>query len=125
VAGGEPGPLAEILFHGYRTGLLEAYTSPPRFAAHAGERPNASPLGRVQAQHGALVTTLRHTTVELEDTTDRCLLLLLDGTRDRDALMDGLGAFLRSLDKPEAGDISAEWLEIRLERLAKQSLLLA
>jgi hypothetical protein len=63
--------------------------------------------------------------VELEDTTDRCLLLLLDGSRNRDALMDGLRAFLRSLDIPEAGDITAELLEMRLERLAKQALLLA
>jgi len=39
--------------------------------------------------------------------------------------MDGLRAFLRSLAKPEAGDISAELLEMRLERLAKQALLLA
>jgi SAM-dependent methyltransferase len=124
-AGGEPASLAEILFQGCRAGLLEAYTNPPRFAAHAGERPAASPLSRVQSQQGTLVTTLRHTTVELEDTTDRCLLLLLDGTRNRDALAGGLRAFLRSLAKPEAGDISAELLEMRLERLAKQALLLA
>lgn len=125
IAAGEPAPLEEILFQGYRAGLLEAYTNPPRFADSAGERPAASPLARVQAQQGALVTSLRHTTVELEDTADRCLLLLLDGARDRDALVDGLRAFLRSLAKPEAGDINAELLEMRLERLAKQALLLA
>ena len=71
------------------------------------------------------MTSLRHTTDELEDTTDRCLLLLLDGARNRDALADGLRAFLRSLAKPEAGDITAELLEMRLKRLAKQALLLA
>jgi hypothetical protein len=125
VAGGEPAPLAEILFQGCRTGLLEAYTNPPRFAATAGELPAASPLARVQAQQSALVTTLRHTTVELEDTADRCLLLLLDGTRNRDALVDELRSFLRSLDKPEGGDIQAELLEMRLQRLAKQALLVA
>jgi len=63
--------------------------------------------------------------VELEDTTDRCLLLLLDGSRNRDALVNGLRAFLRSLAKPEAGGISIELLEMRLERLVKQALLLA
>jgi len=125
IAGGEPAPLAEILFQGYRAGMLEAYTNPPQFAANAGELPAASPLSRLQAQQGVLVASLRHTMVELEDTTDRCLLLLLDGTRNRGALMDGLRAFLRSLAKPEAGDISAELLEMRLERLAKQALLLA
>ncbi len=125
IAAGPPAPLAEILFQGYRAGLLEAYTNPPWFAATAGERPAASPLARVQAQEGALVTTLRHTAVELEDTVDRCLLLLLDGTRNRDALVDGLRAFLRSLDKPEPGDIGGGTLEMRLERLEKQALLVA
>jgi len=125
VAGGEPALLAEILFQGYRVGLLEAYSNPPRFAASANEKPAASPLARVQAQQGALVTTLRHTTVELEDTVDRCLLVLLDGTKNRDALVDGLRALLRSLDESEAGDIKAESLEMRLQRLAKQALLLA
>jgi len=123
--GADPAPLAEILFQGYRAGLLEAYTHPPRFAADAGEQPAASPLARVQAREGLRVTTLRHTTVELEDTVDRCLLLLLNGTNDRDALLRGVRAFLRSLDQPEAVDLSAEVLERRLERLAKQALLLA
>jgi methyltransferase-like protein len=125
VAGGEPAPLGEILFQAYRAGLLEAYTNPPQFAANAGEQPAASPLARLQAQQGTLVTSLRHTMVELEDTTDRCLLLLLDGTRNRDALVDGLRALLRSLAKPEAGSITAELLEMRLARLTKQALLLA
>src|SRR5215467_6076744 len=99
---------------------------PPLFrAADAGEQPAASPLARVQAREGLRVTTLRHTTVELEDTVDRCLLLLANGTNDRDALLRGVRAFLRSLDQPEAVDLSAEVLERRLERLAKQALLLA
>ena len=105
--------------------MLEAYTNPPAFAASASEQPAASPLARLQAQQGTLVASLRHTMVELEDTTDRCLLLLLDGTRNRDALMDGLRALLRSLAKPEAGSITAPLLEIRLERLANQALLVA
>jgi hypothetical protein len=125
IAGGEPALLAEILFQAYRAGLLEAYTNPPQFAGNAGEQPAASPLARLQAQQGTLVTTLRHTMVELEDTTDRCLLLLLDGARKREALVDGLRAFVRSLAIPEAGGITAELLEMRLERLAKQALLLA
>ena len=125
IGGGEPAPLAEILFEAYRAELLEAYTNPPQFAANACEQPAASLLARVQAQQGTLVTSLRHTTVELEDTTDRCLLLLLDGSRNRDALVNGLRAFLRSLAKPEAGGISIELLEMRLERLVKQALLLA
>ena len=123
VAGGDAAPLAEILFHGYRIGLLELHSAPPQFSATPGDYPLASPLARWQAQRGVLVTNLRHTTVELEDIVDRYLLLSLDGRRDRAALIGGLREFLHS--RSEAPDsLTPEALEARLERLAKQALLL-
>jgi SAM-dependent methyltransferase len=125
VAGGDPASLAEILFQAYRIGLLEVHSLPPNFAARAGERPAASPLARLQAQRSALVTTLRHTTEELDDTVDRCLLFLLDGTRNREVLVEELAALLQSLAQPGADSVNAESLEMRLGRLAKQALLLA
>ena len=45
--------------------------------------------------------------------------------KNRDALVDGVRTFLRSLDKPEGGYIKAESLEMRLQSLAKQALLVA
>ncbi|MCU1274912.1 MAG: Methyltransferase type 12 [Bryobacterales bacterium] len=123
IAGGDAAPLAEILFHGYRTGLLELYSAPPQFAASAGDRPLASPLARWHAQRGALVANLRHTTVELEDIVDRYLLLALDGRCGRASLIGNLREFLHSRGEP-ADSITAEALEVRLERLAKQALLL-
>lgn len=101
--------LAEILFQGYRVGLLELHTLPPRFVPHAGEYPVASPLARLQVQQGAVVTTLRHTLIELDDATDRRLLQLLDGTRNREAL---------SVAVRDAA------IETRLDRLAQEALLL-
>jgi SAM-dependent methyltransferase len=117
-AGGDALPLAEILLQGYRGGLLEVYTLPRPFAASAGERPTSSPLARFEAQDGTFVTTLAHSSVDLEDVTDRCLLLLMDGTRDRAALFDGLRGFLQD-------GITEESMELRLGRLAKQALLLS
>ncbi len=46
-AGSDAASLAEILFQGYRVGLLELYTCPPQFAARSGEWPAASPLARL------------------------------------------------------------------------------
>ena len=113
MAGGEAALLAEILFHGYRIGLLELHRAPPQFSVSPGDCPVASPLARWQAQRGALVANLRHTPVELEDIVDRSLLLSLDGRHDRAALIRGL---------PDS--LTPEGLEARLERFAKQALLL-
>jgi len=63
------------------------FAAPPALAASPGERPVASPLARIQARAGDAVTTLLHTSVELRDPIGRRLLALLDGTRDRAALI--------------------------------------
>lgn len=124
-AGGEAAPLAEALLQAYSAGLLEVSIRPSQFAAQPGERPVASALARLQAEHGSLVTTLRHTTEELADDIDRYLVWLLDGTRDRSALAAALRAFLRSHPVPRAEPVTAVSIETRLDRLAKQALLLA
>ncbi len=121
---GDAARLAGILLQGYRLGLLELHTLPAQFAAVAGECPMASPLARLQAQQSAVVTTLRHTLVEVDDAIDRCVLLLLDGTRNRGALMEGVRKFLRSGAVAIEESVTTESLEVRLERLAKEALLL-
>ncbi len=108
---GDAARLAEVLLQGYRVGLLELHTLAPQFAAIAGECALASPLARLQVSQSPVVTTLRHTLVELDDAVDRGLLLLLDGTRDHAALLE------------ELRDVSGEPLELRLARLAKEALL--
>ena len=70
-----------------------------------GERARA-PAGR----RGERVTTLRHTSVEVPDALGRRLIGLLDGTRDRAAL-------LRELGRP------ADELERSLEGLARIGVL--
>lgn len=115
--------LADVLLRGYRMGLLELYTLPAHFAAVAADRPMASPLARLQAQGSPIVTTLRHTLVEVDDAIDRCVLLMLDGTRNRDALMEGVREFLRSGGAGGEEPETAESLEVRLRRLAQEALL--
>ena len=101
--------LAEILLYCYAAGLIELHAHAPRFAARAGERPEASALARLQARENPWVTTLCHGRVRLEDEVGRRLVELLDGTRDRAALERELGVM--------------GGLEQSLERLARLPLL--
>ena len=56
---------------------------------------------------------------------DRCLILLQDGARDRKALVEALQHFLRSRAMTGAEDVTMELIERRLERLARQALIVA
>ena len=70
-----------------RRGSVELRVAAPRLAVALSARPVASPLARLQAEHGATtVTNLRHEPVELPELPRR-MLLLLDGTRDFEALV--------------------------------------
>jgi hypothetical protein len=112
--------LAEMLWQAFAAGLVEANIRPWKFVSKPGERPAASALARLEAQSASLVTNQRHTAVELEDDTDRFLVMHLDGTRDRSALLASLAEFARSRAE-EA--VTAEALEMRLNRLAEYALL--
>ena len=118
-----PAVLAEILFGAYSAGLIDLHLHPPRFTPSAGERPAASPLARLQVLNGSRVTSLRHTTVELEDAVDRCLVFLMDGSRGRAQLVAGVEAFLRSHTAGAGEQLTSASLDARLERLARQALL--
>lgn len=87
----EPQRLAEELLELYRAGLVELDIAPPRFAREAGERPRAHPWAQRQQRAGELVCNLRHNGVELDPLLGE-LLLLADGSRDREALARDLAA---------------------------------
>jgi hypothetical protein len=67
---------------------LHAWRAP--VAAAISAHPRASAIGRQQARTGPQVTTLLHTTARFDDPLVRSFLQLLDGTRDRAALLDAL-----------------------------------
>jgi SAM-dependent methyltransferase len=100
----------ETLLRAYAADLVHLHVWAPALATAPSERPVASALARLQAAEGTRVTTLRHTSVEVTDELGRRLIGLLDGTRDRAAL-------LRELDRP------ADELERSLEGLARIALL--
>src|SRR4029453_2714851 len=77
--------LTESLVVIWLGGFLEVHAWPGRAALAPGEHPIASPLARLQAVASHRVASLRHRVIRLE-APDRCLLGLLDGSRDRAAI---------------------------------------
>ncbi len=82
--------------------LVELHAMPVRFARVPGEWPIALSHARVAASEGrGVVANRRHEPVRLADFA-RQLLPLLDGTRDRAALLDALAA------KSHAGELTVQ-----------------
>lgn len=117
---GELATVCDALLRCYAANLVRLHVHPPAVSAVAPQRPRVSVLARLEAAQGELLTTARHTGLRLDDDLGRRLVTLLDGTRDRSALLDELA--------PDAAIGRAELaggLEQSLERLAGAGLLLA
>ena len=122
-----------FLLRAFEAGVVELHVDAPRFARHAPNRPTASPLARSQVTAGETrVVGLRPSTVQLEDPVTCSLLLALDGTRDRDAVL----AFMRNHlgladigDQPSSEEVLWEnietGLDASLERIGALGLLCA
>ena len=82
--------LGEFLLTAAAAGAVEFRTHSSAMASAPGPRPLASALARWQANRGAIVTTLSGASVKLEGSLARQLLLLLDGTRDQEAVVNDL-----------------------------------
>jgi methyltransferase-like protein len=127
--------VGELLLRCYAKNLLVLHVHPPRLAASVSPRPVASPLARLQARGDGAITTQRHDQVPL-DGTHRRLLSLLDGTRDRDALVDQLTehTLKGNLKLKQGGETITNATRIRdliadeippcLQRLAQNALLI-
>ncbi|HLJ57908.1 MAG TPA: class I SAM-dependent methyltransferase [Chthonomonadaceae bacterium] len=118
--------LAEILIGTYSAGLIELHAHVPDCAMEAGERPKASAVARMQLEAGGMhLTSLLHTTVRIEDPLGAALIRLLDGTRDRAALVRDLAALIAPDESSEsaAAERIAANLEPSLAALARSSLL--
>jgi SAM-dependent methyltransferase len=72
--------------------MIELHTWNPSLANAISERPRATATSRLEAKTHAYTSTLRHFQVELTDAVGRHFLQLLDGTRDRAALLAALKA---------------------------------
>jgi SAM-dependent methyltransferase len=78
--------LASDILQSYGAGVLELHRTASPFVIDVGERPEASPLARMQAQRGPYATSLRHENGSVNETSSR-LLALCDGTRTRSEIV--------------------------------------
>lgn len=90
-------------------GAVTPHLSPARYAAEAGIRPQGSPLARIQAQSTDVVTTLRHTRVELPE-DPHAVLRVIDGTRDRAEILAALPWSSRAPDRVARCEDALDWL---------------
>jgi methyltransferase-like protein len=88
--------LAEALLQAHLAGHIEIHAHRAPLAATIGERPTASALARLQLRKGLALSTLRHQSIHVEGALSRHLVLLLDGTRDRSALLSDLASLVKS-----------------------------
>ena len=118
-------------------GVVEWRLTPPPFTTEVGEKPEATPLARLEATRGYRVTSLRGDTVALDE-LHRQLLRLVDGTRTQAALADALLAMVRRgelvlhregdpkapvREEAEARGLLGPALARALDNLAKKALL--
>lgn len=116
--------LAGVLLRLYAIGLVQLHAFNSPLTTQVSERPVTSRLARWQALGGNRVTALNHMSIEFQDELTRNLVLLCDGTRERNAILAGLQKLAaESPDQFAAADITPETLEQNLHKLATYGLL--
>jgi SAM-dependent methyltransferase len=115
--------LCDALLRCFAANLAQLHVHPPALTTTPGERPEASALARHQARAVDMVTNLRHVSVRIEDDLGRELVTLLDGTRDRAALVAELARFLRARGDQRSVSDLRDGLDRSLQGLAALALL--
>jgi methyltransferase-like protein/trans-aconitate methyltransferase len=123
---GEDQFLLETLQQSFWAGLVELHMHAPRLVGRVGPRPEASPLARLEAHTRSMVTTLLHSSVQLDGAAARYALQLMDGSRDRATLAEALDAWARDRGLQQIeGDLLSDALEQNLGKMARLGLMLA
>lgn len=124
--------LCEIFFRLYSTGMMQMHIHRPKYATVVSSEPTSSPLARWQIAQGDSVSNLRCEGIVIEDLLGRKLITLLDGTRDRQMLLDELTQYISSDDVEAPADVKEKIindlpnaLEENLKSLAERALLVA
>lgn len=107
--------LMKTLFKMFNPSLLEVDLSPYPFPSKPTGKPVGSKLARLQAATGTDVISMRHNVVDLDDPAARTVLRLLDGTRDRQAILKGA--------RLAGHELQSEQIDAMLERMSALSLL--
>ena len=116
-----PDLLAGMLLDFYADGFVHLHTHAPTLARDVSEHPEASAVARRQAEEGPIVTNGWHRSVALAPAESR-VLPLLDGHRDRAAILDALNTSNTSSD---GAPVTDDDLTTTLRRFVQHALLVA
>ena len=116
--------MTRALFNAMCGGDIEFYLFPLPCVAEVSELPEVSWLVRRQAQHGSMVTSLRHDSVMLDDDAMRRFVQLVDGTRNADKLVVDFRASVAQMPGQSGSVITREKVLANLKELAKLALLI-
>lgn len=124
---GEVHTTASLLLSMSEAGFVKLHVFQPQFVAEAGEFPEASAFARWQVRRNCEnVTTLSGMNLTPEDSFVSNLLLLLDGTRNREMLMKELSTKIEIAEKDRDAFMRdlPDILEFNLSKMAESGLLL-
>ena len=113
-----PDAIETLVAQTYGAGLLELYLQPPVVVAKPGQYPTAFAPARWQARDSDEVTNVYHDVIRINNSIQRQLLLLLDGTRTRGQLIAEVNARFGGADR-------ASLLQQALDQFARLGLLVA
>lgn len=115
----EDDEVAGGIIESYASGpAIELFIEPPPCAVTVRERPRLAPIARMQLEAAATVlTNLRCHLIDGSHPLVRPMLALLDGSRDRAALLDALVAAVQSGAAPEPPNEPGKALPLR-DRIA-------
>jgi methyltransferase-like protein/SAM-dependent methyltransferase len=126
--------LADVLLKLHRGNLVALHVCEPPLVCAVSERPVASVVARYQAEAEIKICNLRHRVVRLDD-FDSLMIRLLDGTRDRAAILATLAGWAAEgfFDVSRSGQPVSDPAQLRealtacldegLQTLAKNALL--
>jgi hypothetical protein len=128
--------IAEALTALYKAGFVELHVIPPRLVNSVSERPTSSSLPRFQLARGASTSNQLHQPVNFPDPESRHLVLLLDGSRDKEMIIREFTDFVKSTrseitggasigDIDEIAASARRDVEVGLKTLARGAMLIA
>ena len=105
----------EYLLDTYRANFIEVQGVPAPITRRPSLKPRASLVARTQLETGIAATSLCHEEIRFDTEVPRTVLKLLDGTRDRAALLAAV--------QPAHPELTTETLEVLLGELGRMGFL--
>jgi SAM-dependent methyltransferase len=108
VSTGEPEStsIVHALTAAYKAGFVQLHVVPPRLVNRVSERPTSSRLARFQLHRGEATANQLHQPVKFSDSLSRQLVLLLDGSRDKETIARELTEFVSAGHDETPGSVS-------------------